>query len=311
MRKTVIVILMLQAFIQAACGGQHGKRPGAGDRISTDSVILISERENAAMRVVADYVEGKTPVDQLYISCRYIGHDFLKGNNLSIERSGVRSASGNTGMVINTRDLKRRGLYKPVTGGGPHIWISKQFSRNPRPWANKNGELVLQMYAAVPAVQLTDSTGNTASAGFTADQAPVTQLSFGVYLKDRRSKKVFAYIICVYESRGTFTESAKNNDTFTNFTSTPLESTSRYITKSPASASLQSHPFADRRFFKVHITGQNLLKAIKDTDDGMSADLSDYVVTMAGVLFELPNYVASGSNTSSVNISKLQAFILK
>ena len=80
---------------------------------------------------------------------------------------------------------------------------------------------------------------------------------------------------------------------------------------SPASAPLQSRPFTGQRFFKVHITGQNLLKAIKDTGDGMSTDLSNYEVTMAGVLFELPNHVVNGHNASRVNVSKLQAFMLR
>ncbi len=52
--------------------------------------------------------------------------------------------------------------------------------------------------------------------------------------------------------------------------------------------------FIGQRFFKVETTAQNLFKAIENIDDGMSTNPSDYRVTMARILFEFPNYVASG-----------------
>ncbi|MNT90919.1 hypothetical protein D3C72_2319330 [compost metagenome] len=53
------------------------------------------------------------------------------------------------------------------------------------------------------------------------------------------------------------------------------------------------------------------MKAIRDTKDGMSDNPADYQVTMAGVLFELPNHVSGGHNTSEVKVSELSAFIQK
>lgn len=268
--------------------------------------VIVAESENVNT-IIPDYV-GDESLDQLVIKTRYIGDLFID-NGISLEKSGVINSQGNIRMVINTQDLNHRNLYKPVQGGGPHIWISKQPSTTKKvtPWATSN-ELILQMRAAVPHVKLEDKDGKTGSSDFSADRAPVTQLSFGIYLHDEGSNKTFAYIIPVYESRGTYQESANNHDTYTSFISSPLESNSQYITKYPKSESLQSKPYAEKKFFKVSITRENLLKGIKDSNIGLSQDLSKYRIAFLGVLFELPNYVESGSNISMVELSHFTAF---
>uniref|UniRef100_UPI003565C8D5 InlB B-repeat-containing protein n=1 Tax=Mariniphaga sediminis TaxID=1628158 RepID=UPI003565C8D5 len=270
--------------------------------------FLITKEENTNLPIIANYI-GNEELDNLVIKTRYIGDSFIE-DGISIDNSGVTNINGVTQMVINTQDLENRNLYKHITGGGPHIWISKQPSLENRlnPWTD-NDELVLQMNAAVPFVELKDKDGNTGTSGFSADKAPVTQLSFGLYLYDEGSQKTFAYIIPVYESRGTFKESANNNDTWTSFVSTPLEDDSRYITKAQNSARLQSEPFPDEKFFKVSLTRENLLKGIKDTNIGLSEDLSNYQLTIVGVLFELPNYVENGHNTSMVEIIDFTVYL--
>jgi len=268
---------------------------------------LITEQENFNMLVIPDY-GSNVPLDKLQVLTRYIGNIFpLEG--ISVTQSGAVTRTGKTDMIINTQDLDNRGLYNPIVGGGPHIWISKNFSSKIYPWSKVNQNLVFQMYAAVPVVNLTDPQGKTAHSGFSADQAPVTQLSFGLYLFDETTGKSFSYIICAYESRGPYTETAKSNDTFINFASSPVEGSSQYITISPLSATLQSTPFSVKKFFKVYISNTNLLKAIRDANHGLSEDLSKYRITLAGILFELPNYVLNGHNTSSVNVSKFSVYV--
>ena len=274
----------------------------------SQKIILISENENINMPITPNYGE-EVSKDKFQILTRYIGDLFIN-NGISQNNSGVINKEGKTQMVINTHDLENRGLYKPITGGGPHIWMSKRPSEKLRfnPWAH-NDELVLEMNAAVTFVELTDKDNNTANSGFSADQAPVTQLSFAFYLYDESSKKTFAYIIPVYESRGTYPESANNSDTFVSFISSPLERNSSYITKSPESEHLQSKPFTEMKFFKVSLTRKNLSKGITDTNADMSTDLSNYQVTFIGVLFELPNYVENGHNTSMAEVSDFKAYI--
>lgn len=273
-----------------------------------EKITVISESENIDMPIIPNY-GNDVPKDKFQLLTRYIGDLFIN-NGISKDKSGAVNQGGNTQMVINTHDLENRGIYEPIVGGGPHIWMSKRPSDalRPKPWAD-NEKLVLQMNAAIPLVELSDKDGNTANSGFTADQAPVTQLSFGFYLYDESSKKTFAYIIPVYESRGTYQESANNSDTFVSFVSSPLEESSKYITKAPDSESLQSQPFSDKRFFKVSLTKENLLKGINDTNAGMSTDLSNYQLTFVGVLFELPNYVKDGHNISMVDVSNFSVYI--
>lgn len=273
----------------------------------TSADTLISVQENSGMKVIPDY-GNNIPQDKLQVLTRYIGNIFPT-EGISVTQSGAVTQSGETDMVINTKDLENRGLYKPIVGGGPHIWISKSFSSLIYPWVTPNQNLVFQMYATVPVVNLTDPQGNTAHFGFTADQAPVTQLSFGFYLLDEITGKSFAYIICAYESRGAYTETAASNDTFVNFASTPVRDNSQYITKSPLSAVLQSSPYSVKKLFKVHISTANLLKAIRDANHGLSEDLGRYHITSAGILFELPNYVKDGYNATMVNISKFSVYI--
>jgi len=275
---------------------------------ASEKIMMVSESENIDMPIIPNYGTN-VPKDKFQILTRYIGDLFIN-EGISQDKSGVVNQDGNTQAVINTHDLEQRGIYEPIVGGGPHIWMSKRPSDELRfnPWAD-NEKLVLQMNAAVPLVALTDKDGNTANSGFTANQAPVTQLSFGFYLYDESSKKTFAYIIPVYESRGTYQESANNSDTFVSVVSSPMEESSEYITKSPESARLQSTPFSEKKFFKVSLTRENLLKGINDTNANMSTDLSNYQVTFIGVLFELPNYVKDGHNISMVDISDFSVYI--
>ncbi len=270
--------------------------------------FLISEDENIDIPVVPNYTTAY-PFDQLNILTRYIGDLFLT-EGISQEKSGVVNQDGVTQMVLNTQDLESRGLYSAIQGGGPHIWIAKRSSSDSalHPWADPTSELVFQMNASVPFVEMTDKDGNTASSMVSASLVPVTQLCFGFYLYDEIKDKTFAFIIAVYESRGPYQESANYNDTYVNFVSSPLMSSSNYITKAPESVSLQYEPFTEEKLFKVIISRENMLKVVRDASIDLSDDLSKYRLTFAGVIFELPNYVEDGHNTSMVNVSDFSVY---
>lgn len=309
-----IIFCFLLIIVSCTSFAQNGLGSDSSEALFKNSLFKsvlngeVTVSENMNMPIIPNYTE---PIDsdKLVIITRYIGDLFLK-EGIAKEKSGATNSDGDTRMVINTQDLEGRGLYSAIRGGGPHIWIAKRSSIENRlnPWAETD-ELVLQMNAAVPYVELRDKDGRTSEHGFTAEQAPVTQLSFGLYLHDQSTQKTFAYIIPVYESRGTYAESANNSDTYVSFISSPLEDSSRYITKDSDSERLQFKPFSEKKFFKVSLTKENLLKGIRDTDAGMSEDLSNYQVTFIGVLFELPNYVENGHNTSMVEVSDFSVSI--
>lgn len=277
---------------------------------SENSLIDIFEQQK--LDIVANYGMGgaSLPKNVLQLRTRYIGDDFLH-NGISRENSGVVNDNGNVHMVINTKDLLRRGLYKEITGGGPHMWMSKDFERGVFPWSKKGDYLRFKIDAAVPFVRLEDPNGNTGNTNFKSNKAPVTQLCFGFYLRDNQSGITFAYIIALYESRGTYKETANANDTFVNFVSTPVETSSKFITVPASSTLLQSVPFSDKRNFEVQIKRENIEKVIAASNALLSTDLTKYELTMAGLMFELPNYVLNGHNTSEVMVSNFQVSIEK
>ncbi len=278
-----------------------------GDHITVfenmDDNALINVSEQFEIQTIANYGLD-VPKDRLLMVSRYIGSDFIE-NGISLDRSGIVNDKGNISMVLNTKELEARGMYLPITGGGPHIWVYKHYSPGIFPWSEPGCYLSLSVKAAVPHVELTDPQGNTSHCNFTSNQAPVTQLSFGLYFKDKTNNIIFAITSPMYESRGTFQETARQHDTSTSFAISPLDSSSIYVTKAPMSASLQSKPFSELKYFEVHITQQNLERIIRDSNENLSNDISNYELLMTGILFELPNYVKNGHNVSMANLSNL------
>lgn len=273
------------------------------------SNLLIAPFEQNEMEVIPNY-GNNVPKDKLLLLTRYIGDDFVN-NGISRDNSGVVNDKGNVHMVINTKDLAERGLYRNIVGGGPHMWMSKTFGRKIFPWSKEGQYLRFKIDASVPFVRLEDPNGNISNTNFSASKAPVTQLCFGFYLHDSQSNNTFAYIIALYESRGTYKETANANDTFVNFVSTPVETNSKFITVPSSSTVLQSVPFSEEKTFEVYIKKENLENVIKASNAPLSSDLSRYELTMAGLMFELPNYVLNGHNTSEVMVSNFEVSIEK
>ncbi|MDP2338115.1 MAG: hypothetical protein Q8N05_17060, partial [Bacteroidota bacterium] len=65
---------------------------------------LIAEQENFGMRVIPDY-GNNVPQDKLQVLTRYIG-DIFPMQGVSVTQSGAVTQSGETDMVINTKDLE-------------------------------------------------------------------------------------------------------------------------------------------------------------------------------------------------------------
>jgi hypothetical protein len=298
-----LLCIALFLCLAASCEGNGSSHLPNTGHIDT----LIAPSESTDMPIIPNY-GSNVPKDQLHVLTRYIG-DLFMTNGVSIKHSGAVVNNGVTKMVINTKDLENRGLYHKIKGGGPQVWISKDFTKTIYPWVDTSNVLTFQMEAAVPVVNLTDPQGKKAHFGFSAKQAPVTQLSFGFYLRDEKSGQTFAYLMAVYESRGPYKETAKANDTVTDFVSSPIEKSSRYLTKDPKSAALQSKPFSKKNFFKVHITAKNLLDAIHHSGNTLPSDIKHFKLMMAGILFELPNYVKHGYNASMVKVSNFSVYI--
>lgn len=96
-------------------------------------ISLIDTSEQQEIEIIPNYGTND-PKDILFLKTRYIGDEFIV-NGISRENSGVINNKGNVHMVLNTKDLERRGLYKNIVGGGPHIWMSKIFGGGVFPWS--------------------------------------------------------------------------------------------------------------------------------------------------------------------------------
>ncbi len=269
------------------------------------SEVYVSPEEALDALLVPDYDSAK-PENELLLKTRYIGDEFVT-EGVSLEKSGVINDNGNITMVINTLELEDKGLYREITGGGPHIWLQKiPGAPRPKPWVEEDMYLRLNAEASVPHVYLQDPLGNTSNGNFTSNQAPVTQLSFGVMIRDIKNNVLYTFIVPMYESRGMYKERANAHDTFHGFASSPIASSSIYITKAPLSESLQSKPFNDKKYFEIHLTRENLENVIRDSPYNLSSDLTQYELRSVGILFELPNYVKNGHNVSMVKISNFK-----
>lgn len=269
-------------------------------------VSLIDPTEQQEIQIIPNYGTN-VPKDVLFLMTRYIGDEFIV-NGISRENSGVINNQGNVHMILNTKDLERRDLYTNITGGGPHIWLSKLFIEA-FPWSKEGQYLRLEVEASVPYVHLEDKYGNQSNTNFSSDRAPVTQLSFGFYIHDTKSGNRFAHIVCMYESRGVYKERANAHDTFNSYFSSPIAKSSKFITVPKLSALLQSIPFEEKKTFEVHIKRENLEKIIQASKAPLSSDLAKYELVRAGVLFELPNYVLNGHNSSEVKLSNFRVSI--
>lgn len=300
-KERMIYFCIMFAFILSCTSNTNNKEQNIDN-------ILVDISELIDIPIITNYGIG-IPKDKLQLLTRYIGDDFIK-SSISKDHSGVVENKGIISMVINTKELESKGIYTHIIGGGPHIWLSKNFSEGITPWSKNGQYLSLNVKAAVPYVELTDPYGSVSDHSFTADQAPVTQLSFGLYFRDKSSKNTFAYIIPIYESRGSYQETANAHDTFVSYVSSPLESNSTYVTKAPMSSSLQSKPYSEQKYFEVHLTKQNIENAVRDSKENLSPHISTYELILAGILFELPNYVENGHNISIAKIYDLEIKIV-
>lgn len=165
--------------------------------------------------------------------------------------------------------------YQPtrVQAGAPEI----------RPWAQAGEpDLVLQARIRIPTVSFTGR--------------PHVQYNLSFYLLDTVSGQVFDYILNVYNNEDFGPGAGPSHDGLSPFISTMLppdgsrELQQRYYTLSPYSAGSSITPWAEARFFRIHVGRRQLANAIEDLNTefgtGLSADPSNYLLIDAGVLQE-------------------------
>lgn len=167
-----------------------------------------------------------------------------------------------------------------IPGGGAHTFWEYLF--DPYPVAfDGYSDLVMQAYAEVPWVMVWGGA--------------VGQLGLAVNLIDQSTGKAFSFVANIYDNRWSSYTPYVWHDGWRPFMSSPLVS-SQYLTMSPYSAGTSMTPWSGLRFFRIHITEQNLINAVSEVnaycaqhstefscDTPYSLDPSDYRIVRFGV----------------------------
>lgn len=239
------------------------------------------------------------PVEKPIIVARYLGKealkDKIKGNKkftgLSVPEEFQLGTSGcyfcsfvqmyqdKVGMFLSTWGIPPE---MRIEGGGPHMvyWYEWGEDNFPKLWQTEESELVFQVWAKVPMVRITIPALLTA----------VPQLSFVFYAMDSK-ENVFAYVIALFDPRGFNYNDYASWDGQVNFISTALLPGLKYSTPGIGSELMKTSQWKNWKKFQVHITRENILRAIKDlkgaTGIEFSEDVSDYRLWAVGILLEI------------------------
>lgn len=220
------------------------------------------------------YYTGFDPTGHRYYTTRS-----AKDGELWEGVNAYQMQGSQTGVMINSWSFPE----KTVIGGGPHaVWSylwNPQSNDTPKPWANLDGsELTVQALIKAPHAAYWNG--------------GVGQISFVIYGQDisnPHDPKLLAYLINLYDNRGSYTYTIGNDGS--PFVSTPLEN-NPVISQSQFSHGFQSHPWSEYKFFRAHISEDNLINAINilNSNSGyayMSTDPRDYQITSVHVLVEI------------------------
>lgn len=195
-------------------------------------------------------------------------------------------------------------------GAGPHVayeykwkeWGEKHGGdatgpAGAAPFATPTSDLMLQVYLRAPFLLVADR-GDVPG-------APIAQLSVVLYLEHRTTRDEIAYVIGAMDNRpgpldDEFVGCDISADPCIPFVSARFlrnvhGAPARYATLSPYSAEASATPWSDFRFFRTHITQDNLRAALiaanrfrtQNHQAPMPGDLENYVMTKLGVLVEV------------------------
>lgn len=191
--------------------------------------------------------------------------------------------------------------YRKIRGGGQNTVFSISFSQPIRPWLDEDMQLHMEGEVQIPYFERWHSDN--------CENEPVGQFSYMAYFKDRSSQKTIAIVINAFDNRPHPPEETVMHDTFVSFASTRFGA-SRYVTPAEGSAAWGSSTWSGFRPFKVIITRRNFNAVVSDINArhnaGLSAELSDYLLSSAGILQETfrdkNDHVALGASFANFEV---------
>lgn len=166
--------------------------------------------------------------------------------------SAIQLYGQQAGCMINTWQFD----YQAVSGGGPHCAYQYLYeaAEAPRPWSeDSEHSLTFQFFHKLPQFY------RTANA---PDHKAIGQSSMVVYLENDNGQ-IIGVLANLYDMRGEYSAFSAH-DGYSAFVSAPLleknenNQACRFFEKSIYSSSFDDKPFRDEKFFRLHITKENL-----------------------------------------------------
>jgi len=220
------------------------------------------------------YYTGFDPISSRYYTTRSAKDGQLWEGVNAYQMQGTQ-----TGIMLNSWSFPE----KIVIGGGQHaVWSylwNPQSNDTPKPWKYLDGsELTVQALIKIPHAAYWNG--------------GVGQVSFVIYgqdISDKNNPKLLAYLINIYDNRGSYQYNIGNDGS--PFVSTPIEN-NPVVSQSQFSHGFQSQPWSQYKFFRAHISEENLINAINmlNKNSGynyMSDDPQHYQITSVHVLVEI------------------------
>jgi hypothetical protein len=214
-----------------------------------------------------------------------------------------------------------------LAGGGAHSIYGYSFDATEVPsiFDNDAGtDFVLQAKIEIP--WFYSVTDPAAPPGV----VPVGQAALFAYLQDRRSGKVLALLLGIFDNRYTSAGASYtpfvSHDGQTPFASTPIAANSKYATLSPYSATFTGTTWTGLRFYRAQVTQENFRQVLADVNafcaanpnlrycsdaPAFSTTVTDYAMTDFGVLHEVFPQSVNGHLSMAVHVYGLGAWNLR
>ncbi len=193
------------------------------------------------------------------------------------------------GWHVNTFRFAHEGPIEcpelaPECQGGPNIDYGRTFDPPLDPWPTPSSELTLQVRMSLP----------FAHHGLGAvENPPAAQVSFLYYLVHPETGYYIAGLVNLFDSRPfeRVGQESVGSDNITAFVSSDLRDAQpdgqpyRYVTRSPySSISRNRWAWQDERFFRAHVSRENLANLLADANAPGVAE--DYRLYSASILIE-------------------------
>jgi hypothetical protein len=212
-----------------------------------------------------------------------------------------------------------------VSGGGPHAIYGFIFGQPPSLFDLQPGtDFVLQAAVEVPWFAAWPDPGPAAL------YAPVGQVAFYAYVRDRVTGKTFALIVALFDNRagpeGSYPP-AVAHDGQTPFATTPLNHEAAYAHRSPYSATYTGVVWTGLRYFRVHVSQAGFRRALADVnaycrtnlaasfcaddpriDASYSGEPANYDLTGFGIIHEIFRGGMNGNVSMGVHVYDLGAW---